>query len=77
MKVIFLGASKAQINWGSNDDPNKVCEVGKEYEVENKDIRSMHTKITLVGVEGRFNDVSFRYLSGDSPLVHIGKKNGS
>jgi len=58
-KVIFQGASKAQIQWGGNDDPNLVCEVGKEYEVEKCNVHSWHTKIKLVGIEGVFNSVSF------------------
>lgn len=58
-RVIFTGATEAQTHWGGNNDPNKVCEIGKEYEIESRDVRSWHTKITLVGVEGVFNSASF------------------
>jgi len=57
--VLAQRASKDQIKWGNNDDPNKVCVIGKIYEVESQNIRSMHTKITLVGVDGSFNSVCF------------------
>lgn len=58
-KVVFRGASEAQVNWGGNNDPNKVCELGAEYEIESVDVHSWHTKVELVGIEGTFNSVSF------------------
>ena len=60
--VKFIGCSPEQINWGNNDDPNKVLEVGKIYKVILVDIRRFHIKITLDGITGRFNSVCF-----DSP----------
>ena len=59
MRVVFTGASEAQIKWGGNDDPNEVCVIGQDYEVESEDVRSWHTKIKLLGVEGTFNGASF------------------
>lgn len=64
MKVIFKEkASQDQINWGGNDDPNELLEIGKEYEVLKKDVHSWHTKLTLVDFPDKvFNDVSFSYV---------------
>jgi len=63
MKVKFLGASKEQINWGGNNDPNKVLKIGKIYEVLEKEVHSWHTKISLIGFDGKkFNDASFEYI---------------
>lgn len=58
-KVVYTGATDAQVNWGSNSDPRGVLEEGREYEVERKEVHSYHTKIKLVGVEGWFNSVCF------------------
>ena len=59
-RVIYTGASQSQIDWGGNDDPRSLLTIGEEYEVESTDVRSWHTKITLVGIKGRFNDASFK-----------------
>ena len=62
-KVKFIGASKAQINWGGNDDPNALLEVGSIYKVIDTEVHSWHTKIILKGFEGKqFNDASFEYI---------------
>ena len=60
--VKFIGCSKEQINWGSNDDPNKCLFVGNTYFVEKVDVHSQHTKIELRGVYGRFNSVCFEII---------------
>lgn len=60
--VKFLGCSKEQISWGSNDDPNPLLFVGDTYYVEKVDIHSQHTKIELRGVVGRFNSVCFEII---------------
>jgi hypothetical protein len=57
--VKFLGCSKEQIRWGSNDDPNPLLIVGDVYYVEHVRIHSQHTKIELRGVKGCFNSVCF------------------
>lgn len=62
MKVIYIGASEEQVRWGGNSDPRGLLEEGKEYEVEDKEVHSWHTKIKLKGIDGKFNDASFRYL---------------
>jgi len=58
-KVKFLGCSPEHINWGSNDDPNKLLFVGDKYIIEKVEIHSQHTKLTFRGVSGRFNSVCF------------------
>jgi len=59
-QVIFTGASDEQVAWGSNDDPRPLLTVGEKYIIESVDVHKWHTKVTLVGIEGRFNDVSFK-----------------
>ena len=59
-KVIYLGCSQEQINWGSNDDPTKSLIEGAIYYIENFEVHSQHTKLTLRGVTGRFNSVCFK-----------------
>lgn len=61
--VRFNGASKEQIQWGGNDDPNIVLNKGDKYEVEDIEVHSWHTKIRLAGIKGRFNDASFTYIT--------------
>jgi hypothetical protein len=58
-RVTFLGCSKHQIDWGSNDDPNLVLVEGDKYIVSNVEIHSYHTKIELEGIQGKFNSVCF------------------
>jgi len=56
--------SQDQISFGNNADPKKRgVEVGKVYEVEWVEVHSYHTKIGLVGVEGKFNDVGFKKIN--------------
>ena len=62
MKVKFIEkASPEQINWRRNDDPNKLT-IGKIYEVEKWDEDSWHTHVTLKGIKGTFNSVSFQLI---------------
>ncbi len=57
--VKFIGCSKEQVNWGSNDDPNGLLFVGDTFYVEKVEVHSQHTKLTLRGVYGKFNSVCF------------------
>lgn len=57
--IKFLGCSKEQIQWGSNDDPTDILVIGETYKVNKVEIHSQHTKISLEGVVGRFNSVCF------------------
>jgi len=59
-KVKFISASKEQTSWGGNNCPYKAGLVeGQVYIVTGIDVRSSHTKITLEGIEGKFNSVCF------------------
>ena len=61
MKVKYIGASDAQVNWGSNDDPREVLKEGKEYEVLRREVHRWHTKLFLVDFpELKFNSVCFK-----------------
>jgi hypothetical protein len=59
--VIFESASDEQVNWGSNKDPRKELEIGHEYEIQNVEVHSWHTKVWVYhkGVKGPFNSVHF------------------
>jgi hypothetical protein len=57
--VVFTGASDEQVRWGSCDDPRDKLVVGESYTVSEVEEHSWHTKISVVGVCGRFNSVSF------------------
>jgi hypothetical protein len=61
-KVIFVGCSVDQINWGSNDDPNEVLSIGAVYTISKVDVHSWHTKIYLEGFAGKFNSVCFEMI---------------
>ena len=62
MKVKFIKkATQEQIDWRRNDNPNKLT-VGKIYEVEKWDEDSWHTDVTLKGIKGTFNSVSFQII---------------
>lgn len=58
-KVVYLGCSDEQVRWGNNDDPRSVLVEGDTYYIENVDVHSQHTKLTLSGISGRFNSVCF------------------
>lgn len=60
MKLVkYTGCSQDQINWGGNDDPRDILEVGKTYEVEKTHVHSWHTKTKLKNIDGWFNSVCF------------------
>lgn len=62
-RVIYTGTSDEQVHWGAgNDDPRKVLIEGDIYQVEKVEVHSWHTKISLRGVQGKFNSVSFNKL---------------
>ena len=58
-RIVYLGTCDEQVNWGGNDDPRKVLIEGDIYQIEKIEEHSWHTKLTLRGVPGRFNSVSF------------------
>jgi len=57
--VKFILCLKEQVNWGGNDDPMKVITIGETYTIKTVDVHSSHTKVTLEGINGRFNSVHF------------------
>jgi hypothetical protein len=61
-RVIYVGSSEEQVIFGTNDDPRKVLIEGDIYQVEKVEVHSYHTKISLRGVQGKFNSVSFNKL---------------
>jgi hypothetical protein len=61
-KVKYIGCSQQQIDWGGNSDPRGVLEVGEVYEVEHKEVHNWHTKLSLVGIKGKFNSVCFEFI---------------
>ena len=62
--VRYKGCSPEQIAWGNNDDPKGLLLEGNTYLVQNVEAHSQHTKIQLIGVEGRFNSVCFERAVG-------------
>jgi hypothetical protein len=62
-KVIYTGTSDAQVNWGGNTDPRGLLIEGDLYYVEKVEVHSMHTKLYLRGVPGKFNSVCFDIVS--------------
>ena len=62
-RIKFISSSKDQVNWGSNNDPNEILNTDTIYEIEDVEVHSWHTKISIVGIKGKFNSVSFELLS--------------
>lgn len=58
-KVTYTGCNDSQAKWGRGDDPRKVLVVGDKYVVQDIEIHSWHTVISLEGVDGHFNDTCF------------------
>lgn len=65
MIVRYIGATDAQVAWGSCSDPRGVLRLGEIYLVEDKKIHSWHTKLKLENYEGWFNSVCFEDISYD------------
>jgi hypothetical protein len=61
-QVVYLGTTDAQVNWGANTDPRGILNEGNTYIIEDIRVHSQHTKLTLSGIAGRFNSVSFEKL---------------
>lgn len=58
-KVKFIGASKEQVSWGGNDDPNPRLKVGDVVTISDVDVHSWHTKLQFKEIPGSYNSVSF------------------
>lgn len=61
--VVYLGADRAQVDWSkqqmSCNDPREILVKGARYEIENVEVDSWCTALTLINVRGRFTDVCF------------------
>ena len=57
-EVTFTGYIEAQVLWGRNDTPDMLT-IGDAYVIEKVDVHASHTKVSLVGITGRFNSVHF------------------
>ena len=58
-RVKYIGCDTDQISWGGNDDPREILFIGEQYYIENVEIHSYHTKLTLANIRGKFNSVCF------------------
>jgi hypothetical protein len=61
-KVVYQGATDIQVNWGQSDDPRGILIIGEAYEIQGIEIHKSHTKLSFVGVNGRFGASSFKVL---------------
>ena len=60
-KVKYLGYTKEQVMWGSNDTPDMLM-LNHIYEIIDVDAHRQHTKVQLKGISGRFNSVHFQVI---------------
>lgn len=68
-RVRFLGATEAQVNWGGNDDPNKVLKKDSTYLVTDVEVHSWHTKLRLYQFDDmQFNSASFEVVENESDV---------
>jgi hypothetical protein len=58
-KVKYIGCCREQVKWGNNDNPDDVLERGQEYIVEQTEVHTAHTKISIKGYKGKFNSICF------------------
>tara|TARA_Y100000033_G_scaffold6079_1_gene4989 strand:- start:450 stop:659 length:210 start_codon:yes stop_codon:yes gene_type:complete len=59
--VRFLGYTKEQVNWGSNDTPYMLI-LDRVYTVSDVEVHRQHTKVQIKGVLGKFNSVHFQVI---------------
>lgn len=60
-KVIFLGSTDTQMQWGNHDDAMRYLTVNEAYTITRIEVHSWHTKLFLKGIENRcFNSVCFK-----------------
>ena len=58
-KVIFTGCSEAQQLWGNYSNHN-MLKKDSIYTIDDVEIHSWHTKVSLKEVDGWFNSVCFK-----------------
>lgn len=55
--------SDGQVNWGANDDPRGLLDIGKTYTLLRKEVHSWHTKYVLAEYpDKKFNSVHFDHI---------------
>ncbi len=60
MRVVYIGADDAQVNWGGGDDPRECLAEGVAYELDGQEQHSWHTRFFLKDFPGKwFNSVCF------------------
>lgn len=59
-KVIYLGSSQEQCNWGNYTGDWNTLKEGKTYTVEKVEPHHWHTKLFLKEVKGNFNSICFK-----------------
>ena len=57
-EVVYIGCDDKQKKFGNCDDPSALT-IGAIYTISIVEIHTWHTKISLVGYEGKFNSVCF------------------
>ena len=58
-KAKYKGCDDMHVQWGGCDDPRKVLELGKEYEIDYLKMHSQHTKVKLLDIVGMFPSSAF------------------
>lgn len=58
-KVKYTGCSDMQRQWGGCDDPRGILTIGSEYIISAVKVHSWHTKVSLKGIDGRFQSTCF------------------
>ena len=66
--VYFIGSTVEQMNWGYHDDPNKVLLPDDVIKVTGVAIHDSYTSISLFGIKGWYNSVSFKQFYSDKGL---------
>ncbi len=63
--VVFCGYEENQVRWGANDTPHMLV-VGNDYIVDLVEVHRSHTKVSLRGIDGKFNSVHFLSSKNDT-----------
>jgi len=67
VKFIEDNVSRAQIQWGSNDDPSGLLVIGRIYEIDHTEVHTQHTEVFLKEFPGKqFNSVWFESIGETS-----------
>lgn len=58
-RVKFIGCSLEQQRWGSNTPVKGKLVNGRKYIISDIEKHTWHTKVSLDGIDGKFNSVCF------------------